>query len=118
MRPASWKQVDERAPAIETLYRERYGRFRDAIATITGDYDSAHDVVQETFARALRSRRSYRGDGSLEAWVWRIALRTAREQLRKVRGASLNGSLPAELIEAERDPVLAEASERCHRSAG
>jgi RNA polymerase sigma-70 factor (ECF subfamily) len=109
MRPASWKQVDERAQAIETLYRERYGRFRNAIATITGDYDSAHDVVQETFARALRSRRSYRGDGSLEAWVWRIALRTAREQLRKVRGASLNGSLPAELIEAERDPVLAEA---------
>jgi RNA polymerase sigma-70 factor (ECF subfamily) len=101
--------VDRRAEAIETLYRERYRRFRDGVATITGDYDSARDVVQETFARALRKRRSFRGEGSLEAWVWRIALRTAREHVRRVPGASLNGSLEAALAEPERDPVLAEA---------
>jgi RNA polymerase sigma-70 factor (ECF subfamily) len=101
--------MDERAEAIEALYRERYSRFRDGVATITGDYDSARDVVQETFARALRSRKAYRGDGTLEAWVWRIALRTAREQLRKSRAASLNGSLPADLVEPDRDPLLAEA---------
>ena len=101
--------MDRRAEAIETLYRERYRRFRDGVATITGDYDSARDVVQETFARALRKRRSFRGEGSLEAWVWRIALRTAREHVRRVPGASLNGSLEAALAEPERDPVLAEA---------
>ena len=39
--------MDERAQAIETLYRERYGRFRDGVATITGDYEAARDVVQE-----------------------------------------------------------------------
>jgi RNA polymerase sigma factor (sigma-70 family) len=104
--------VDERAEAIEGLYRERYGRFRDAVATITGDHESARDVVQETFARALRSRRAFRGEGSLEAWVWRIALRTAREHLRRVRGASLNGVVPAALMDAERDPALAEAVRR------
>jgi RNA polymerase sigma-70 factor (ECF subfamily) len=109
MRSASWKQVDERAQAIETLYRERYGRFRDGVATITGDYESARDVVQEAFARALRKRRSYRGEGSLEAWVWRIALRTAREHAGRRPGVSLNGALPAELVEPERDPALAEA---------
>lgn len=92
MQRASWKQVDERAEAIEALYRERYGRYRDAVATITGDGESARDVVQEAFARALRKRRSFRGEGSLEARVWRIALRTAREQLRRRSGASLNGS--------------------------
>src|SRR5215218_350620 len=57
MRSTSWKQVDERVQAIETLYRERYGRFRDGVATITGDYETARDVVQEAFARALRKRR-------------------------------------------------------------
>lgn len=101
--------MDERAQAIEALYRERYGRFRDVVTTITGDRDSAHDVVQESFARALRKRRSFRGDGSLEAWVWRIALRTAREHAGRRPGVSLNGALPAELVEPQRDPALAEA---------
>lgn len=101
--------MDERAEAIEALYRERYGRFRDGVATITGDRDSARDVVQETFARALRGRKGFRGEGSLEAWVWRIALRTAQEQVRRFPGASMNGSLPAALVEPDRDPALAEA---------
>lgn len=101
--------MDERAEAIEELYRQRYGRFRDGVATITGDRESARDVVQEAFARALRKRRSFRGEGSLEAWVWRIALRTARESLRGSSRASLNGSLPASLNEPDRDPALAEA---------
>jgi RNA polymerase sigma factor (sigma-70 family) len=101
--------VDEPAEAMETLYRERYGRFRDGVATITGDHESARDVVQEAFARALRKRRSFRGEGSLEAWVWRIALRTAREHLRRLPRASLNGSIPAALAEPDRDPALAEA---------
>ena len=101
--------MDERADAIEALYRERYGRFRDGVATITGDRESARDVVQETFARALRARRGFRGEGTLEAWVWSIALRTAREHLRRSKMVSLNGALPAELIEPERDPALAAA---------
>jgi RNA polymerase sigma-70 factor (ECF subfamily) len=101
--------VDKRAEAIEVLYRERYGRFRDGVATITGDYDSARDVVQETFARALRGRKGFRGEGSLEAWVWRIALRTAQEQLRRRGAAHLNGAMPAQLVEPERDPELEEA---------
>ena len=101
--------MDERAEAIEALYRERYVRFRDGVATITGDRESARDVVQETFARALRGRRGFRGEGSLEAWVWRIALRTAREHLRRRGTPSLNGAVPAELVEPERDPELAEA---------
>lgn len=101
--------MDERAQAIEELYRQRYGRFRDGVATITGDRESARDVVQEAFARALRKRRSFRGEGSLEAWVWRIALRTAREHVGRRSGVSLNGSVPAALNEPHRDPALAEA---------
>lgn len=101
--------MDERAEAIEELYRQRYGRFRDGVATVTGDRESARDVVQEAFARALRKRRSFRGEGSLEAWVWRIALRTAREHVARRPGVSLNGSVPAALNEPHRDPALDEA---------
>ena len=111
--------MEQRAEAIEALYRRRYGHFRDGVATITGDHESARDVVQETFARALRKRRSFRGEGSLEAWVWRIVVNAARDARRK-RGPLLglrdrpeaptpNGdgnSLPLELLTDRQREVL------------
>ena len=72
--------MDETAAAIEELYRERYTRFRNGVAPVTGSYETAHDAVQEGFARALRATAQYSGRGSLEGWVWRIVLRTALEQ--------------------------------------
>jgi DNA-directed RNA polymerase specialized sigma24 family protein len=35
-----------------------------------GDHERAHDAVQETFARALRNRFDFRGERSLEGWLW------------------------------------------------
>lgn len=101
--------MDEREQALERIYRERYLGFRNALATITGDYESARDVVQETFARALKSRKSFRGEGSLEAWVWRIAIRTALELRGEHPSASLNGSLDPAVVDPVGDPELAEA---------
>jgi RNA polymerase sigma-70 factor, ECF subfamily len=102
--------MDERTRALERLYRDRYVAFRNTLATVTGSYDSARDVVQETFVRAIRKRRDFRGDGSLEAWVWRIAFRTALEQ-KGVRHAepTANGSLDPAFPQPERDPELAAA---------
>lgn len=74
--------VDAVTEELERLYRERFGAYRNALAPIVGSYEEARDVVQEAFARALRARRDFRGTGLLQAWVWRIALRTAFEQRR------------------------------------
>jgi RNA polymerase sigma-70 factor (ECF subfamily) len=51
---------------------------------ITGDPELARDAVQEGFASLWRNRRSYRGDGPLEAWVWRVVVNAARMQVRAV----------------------------------
>lgn len=101
--------MDAREQALERIYRERYLGFRNALATITGDYESARDVTQEAFARALKSRRSFRGEGSLEAWVWRIAIRTALEHRGEHPSASLNGSINPALVEPTRDRELTAA---------
>lgn len=101
--------MDERSRALEELYRRRYVAFRNALATVTGSYESARDAVQEAFARALRNRGGLRNERSLEAWVWRIALRTALELRGRVEDAPLNGALNPTLVEPERDPELAEA---------
>ena len=62
---------------LEDLYRRRNGAFQVMFASVTGSVESACDVVQEAFARALRDQNGFRGEGSLEAWVWRIAFRVA-----------------------------------------
>jgi RNA polymerase sigma-70 factor (ECF subfamily) len=100
--------MDDRADALERLYRSRYIGFRNALVAVVGSSDAARDVVQEAFARAYATRGQLRDSQAVEAWVWRIALRTAFEH----RGA---GSSPVDdddlgaFVEPERDHALAAA---------
>ena len=103
--------MDEREEALARLYRERYARFRDGLATITGSYEAAHDVVQDAFALALVKRRGFRSEGSLEGWVWRIAFRLALKERRRGTARAL-GAVEPIAVEPERDPELAAAIQR------
>jgi RNA polymerase sigma-70 factor (ECF subfamily) len=104
------RTVDARARAIESVYRRRFIPFRNALTTVTGDRDAARDAVQEAFARALTERRRLRNEDSLEAWVWKIALRLAlRTRTRSDNRRLLEAALDPQLPEPERDPELARA---------
>jgi RNA polymerase sigma factor (sigma-70 family) len=76
-----------RLDELEGLYRSRFEVFARVAASVTGDSDRARDAVQEAFATAVRKRRSFRADGPLEAWVWRIVLNAARSDVRRVAPA-------------------------------
>lgn len=104
---------------LEEIYRTRRPQFCRAAAAIAGDRASGEDAVQDAFAKAVRKRRSYRGRGSLEAWVWRIVVNAAHDARRNRRpllglrerpeAASLNGrgsSLPLELLTDRQREVL------------
>ncbi|MGA9761968.1 MAG: RNA polymerase sigma factor [Gaiellaceae bacterium] len=78
-------QVKGNAEALEQLYREQYRNYRDIMAGVVGSHDLAREVVQEAFARALREQRKFRGEGSLEAWVWRITVNVALKARRDLR---------------------------------
>jgi RNA polymerase sigma-70 factor (ECF subfamily) len=103
--------MDSLAREIEELYRARYTAFRNGMVGLTGDYESARDVVQEAFARALRDRKQYRGEGSLAAWVWRIAVHAALESRRNGREEMNLDQLAAEAPPppGDHDPELADA---------
>ncbi|GAA2272031.1 hypothetical protein GCM10010234_03300 [Streptomyces hawaiiensis] len=50
---------------------------------MTGSYDEAEDLVQETFLRAWRARDGFQGRASARTWLYRIATNTCLDQLRR-----------------------------------
>lgn len=89
--------------AVQAVYEERLDEFCSVVAAITRDR-GGRDIVHDAFASALRSRRQYRGEGDVSAWVWRIVVNTARDQRRhrKLQLVELNGAT-AEQGEPRRD---------------
>jgi len=90
---------------LESLYRERFDHFARVAAALSGDGETGRDAVQLAFATAVRKRRSFRGTGPLEAWLWRIVVNEARRLARERRptpvdsppDGAVNGRLPDEL---------------------
>ena len=68
---------------LEALYRRLFDVFVRVAASVTADPERARDAVQEAFAIAVRKRGSFRREGPLEAWVWRIVLNAARSDARR-----------------------------------
>jgi DNA-directed RNA polymerase specialized sigma24 family protein len=80
-----------RAPieSLGELYRSSYHRYLRVAEAITGDVEVAQEAVQDAFARAIRGRFEDRGAGSLEGWVWRTVVNTARNVRRDRPPSSL-----------------------------
>ncbi|HVU78047.1 MAG TPA: sigma-70 family RNA polymerase sigma factor [Gaiellaceae bacterium] len=89
---------------IERLYDERLDYFVQVARAITGDRERACEAVQEAFASVVKARGTFRGDGPLEAFVWRAVVNAARKATRRPL---------VEVHELERDElVLPEESAR------
>jgi RNA polymerase sigma-70 factor (ECF subfamily) len=91
---------------LEALYRSRFDVFARVAASVTGDSERARDAVQEAFATAVHGRRSFRGEGPLEAWLWRIVLNAARSNVRRSVPAGDFDEAAAANGQPERDAEL------------
>ena len=71
---------------------------------LTGNGEDASDLTQDTFLRALRSIRKFRGDSELKTWVFRIAINESRNRFRwwKRRRRDLTISLDSTIGNSER----------------
>jgi RNA polymerase sigma factor (sigma-70 family) len=72
-----------RVEEIEAVYRSRGADFFRFALARTSDPEAAQDAVQEGFARAIRSRAGYRGDGGLESWIVRCVLNAVEDGRRR-----------------------------------
>jgi RNA polymerase sigma-70 factor, ECF subfamily len=93
---------------LEDLYRRRHGAFQVMLASVTGNVESACDVVQEAFIRALQKQDGFRGESSLEAWVWRIAFRVAVGS-KGSHELAVDEMPDVAFVDESRDPMLAAA---------
>jgi RNA polymerase sigma-70 factor (ECF subfamily) len=96
VRPISVSAADGRT--IARLYERRFHAFVGGAYAVLGEPEAARDAVQEAFARALRDARSFRGEGTLEGWLWRIVVNVARDAARRSRFADLSADELAELV--------------------
>ncbi len=78
----SVKAVDPLLEEIAALYASDFARFVRVAAAITGDGESARDVVQEAFANLVRHRAEHRADASLGGWAWRAVVNGANSERR------------------------------------
>src|SRR5206468_1044761 len=89
--------------AIETVYRERLAELRRVATAITGSRDAGLDAVQDAFALAVHRRSQFRGEGSLEAWLWRIVVRSARDVSARIRSSRTVSGVEVEPVEPADD---------------
>lgn len=100
--------------AIECAYRTRLDDYCSVANAILHDSDAARDAVQDAFATAVRRRASFRGEGDLQAWLWRIVVNSAKSAggRRRRREPSF---LPDRAATAEASGAFAEVHEELMR---
>ena len=102
---------------IERLYTMRYRSCYRLALSVTKDPGTAHDAVQEGFARALARTSDLRDGRALEAWICRIILRCALDSRRRpgfdeeLLSADVSFAWLPQLPHPARDPELAKALE-------
>jgi len=107
----------DRLSEVEQVYRTRLPELWRVAAAISGSRQAAPDLVQEAFVRAVRRIDSFRGDGSLDGWVWRIVVNVATNSRREPVTATLaeergTEASPAGTAQAEVVAALSRLSER------
>jgi RNA polymerase sigma-70 factor (ECF subfamily) len=95
---------------LESLYRTDLPRFVRAATAIVGDEGAGRDAVQDAFVQAVRKRTGYKGEASLETWVWRIvvneALALRRSRASDFESASESATTPSTNHVPEHDSAV------------
>jgi RNA polymerase sigma-70 factor (ECF subfamily) len=86
---------------IETVYRRDLAKLQRLATAILGNRELGCDAVQDAFARAVQRRRGFRREGSLEGWLWRIVVTTARDAAARGQPTPLQEEHSGQSVEAD-----------------
>jgi len=100
--------------AMDQLVSRHHGSVYRVALGILRDEDGAADVAQETFLKAVRGLKGFRGDSSFKTWLLAIAANEARGVLRKVgrrKELTLEAIGPVPSTEASADDTMERAED-------
>ena len=93
--------------AFEELVRATYADTYTLARRLTGNEEDASDVVQESYLRAYRGLKRFRGDAQFSTWLYRITANCAATHMGR-RSRRRTDVLPDDAVlvdtNAERDP--------------
>ena len=89
--------------AFETMIDRYSGDVYAVLYRLTENPEEAADLTQDTFLRALRAIKGFRGDAELKTWLIRIAINESRNRFRwwKRRRRDTTVSLDATIGQSE-----------------
>jgi RNA polymerase sigma-70 factor (ECF subfamily) len=82
---------------------------------VLGREEDARDICQETFLRAFRALKGFKGQAKFSSWLYRIALNLCRDWIRRERRSAHVAPLDAETEPAPADGQPETAEERVVR---
>ena len=94
--------ADDDQHAFGELVRRHQSTVRSLLRQLTRtDVSLADDLAQETFIRAYKNIRGFRGEARFSTWLYRIAYNCFREDVRRRKEVV---GVDEELLQAEHDP--------------
>ncbi|MEX0700392.1 MAG: sigma-70 family RNA polymerase sigma factor [Acidimicrobiia bacterium] len=69
--------------AFDAIMKAQEDRVFSVCLRILGDRNNALDATQETFLTVFRKAAQFKGDSALGTWIYRIAVNTCYDQIRK-----------------------------------
>ncbi len=69
--------------AFDSIMRAQEDRVFSVCLRILGDRENALDATQDTFLTVFRKAAQFKGDSALGTWIYRIAVNTCYDQIRR-----------------------------------
>lgn len=91
--------------AFEELVRMTYAEAYTLAYRLVGSEEDARDVVQESYLRAYRGLKRFRGDAQFTTWLYRITANCANTHLTR-RMRHRHEELPDDAAIADLDPTI------------
>ncbi len=113
------KEVESRmqADSFDQIYRDYFEPVYRYALSLSGNPQTAEEIAQETFFKALRNLDQFQGKSSLKSWLCAIAKNLWLSEQRKKKDLTIDDALPVPdpSIGPEEAIVRQDESMRIHR---
>ena len=87
--------------SLEKMYETCYMKVYSFVITLAGNRETAQEITQDTFFKAMTSKQPFRGEAQQLSWLCAIAKNLYTDELR--RNSRNGGEIPEETPDSSKD---------------